>query len=78
MFYVCGMDKRNYFNFILCKESPLLLLLFRPNLVILLVSQIPTGGSKEVGGEYRNTIHFCHMVYIKDKGNHIYLVLLKR
>jgi hypothetical protein len=45
----------------------------------LLGSQIPTGGSKEVGGEYKNARHFHPMFYrcIMHRRNHFYLVLLQ-
>ena len=45
----------------------------------LQASQIPTGGSKDVGKEYTNAIHFHPMFYrcIMDKRNHFYLVFHK-
>jgi hypothetical protein len=78
MFYVCVMDKRNHFNFIFLKESPFFYCLDQI-FVHLLVSQIPAGGSKEVGREYMNAIYFRPMFYrwIMDKRNHFYLVLFK-
>jgi hypothetical protein len=46
------------------------------------ISQIPakSGGSKEVGREYMNAIHFCPVFYrsiMDNKRNHFYLVLFK-
>jgi hypothetical protein len=46
--------------------------------VHLLVSQIPTGGSTNVGREYANVVHFCHMFHIctSDKRNDCYFLVL--
>jgi hypothetical protein len=63
MFYVCVMDNVNHFNFILLQENPFFYYLDQI-WVHLLVSQIPAGGSKEIGGEYTNDIHFHPMLNV--------------
>jgi hypothetical protein len=57
---VCVMDKMEDIPlqlYHLVKDNPFLYCLDQI-WVHLLFSQIPTGGSKEVGGEYTNAIHF--------------------
>jgi hypothetical protein len=78
MLYACIMDKRNPFHLVLLQDNPFFYCLVQ-FWVHLLVSQIPTGGSREVARESVNTIHFHLMLYtcIMDKRNHFYLVLLQ-
>jgi hypothetical protein len=50
-----------------------------PGSSTLLVSQIATGGTTNVGREYMHIIHICPSMfyrYIMDKRNHLLLVLL--
>jgi hypothetical protein len=75
MLYVCIMDKRkNHFYLVLLQENHFFYCCLGKNWVpILLVSQTPTGGSKDVGREYANAICFCPTLYIciMDKKTHL-------
>jgi hypothetical protein len=50
------MEKRNHFNLVLLQENNPFFYCLDKIWVDLLVSQIPTGGSKEVGGDYSYTL----------------------
>jgi hypothetical protein len=80
IFYRYIMDKRNQLQLSLASREPFLLF-SRPNLVSFttLISEIPTGGSKEVGRENTDAINLHPMFHrcIMDKKTHFYLVLLK-
>jgi hypothetical protein len=77
MFYGCIMDKRNHSYLVLLWENPFFYYLDQI-WVHLLVSQIPTGGTTDVGREYIHVILIFPMLYwcIMDKRNHFYLVYL--
>jgi hypothetical protein len=53
-----------------------------PNATSLVDSQIPNGGSKDIGTEYMNAIHIiCPTMFyrcIMDKKNHLQLILASR
>jgi hypothetical protein len=72
MLYICIVDKWDPFYLFLLQDNPFFYCLVQ-FWVHLLVSQIPTGGSREVGKESMNTIPFCPMLYtcIMDKSNHL-------
>jgi hypothetical protein len=79
--YTRIMDKMNHFYLVLLQENnSFFSCLVDGFLFHLRASQIPTGGgSKDVGKEYTNDIHFCPMFYrcIMDKRNIFYLVFHK-
>jgi hypothetical protein len=62
IFLRCIMDKRDYFYLVLLHENPFFYCL-DPIWGHSLVSQIPTGGTTDVGMEYMNVIHLCPMLY---------------
>jgi hypothetical protein len=77
--HTCIMDKRNHFYLVLLQENNPFFYCLDRFLFHLQASQIPTGGSKNVGKEYMNAIYFCLMFYrcSMDKSNNFYLVFHK-
>jgi hypothetical protein len=78
IFYRHIMDKRNHLQLVVSFQGNPFFYCLDPIWVHLLVGQMPISGSKEVGREHMNDIHFRPMVYrfIMDKMTHFYLVLL--
>ncbi len=67
MLYTCIMDKRNHFYLVLLQENNPFFYCLDGFLFHLQASQtlptVPTGGSKDVGKEYTNAIHFHPMFH---------------
>ena len=80
MFYRCIMGKKNHFYFILLTDNHFFYCCLDQIWVHILVHQKPTGGSTNVGREFKNAIHFCPVFYryIMDKKNHLQLSLASR